>query len=71
MVWQSWEDALLAAVKVHAVDSSSAALAWAQLNVDRLSLASRVLVSSVQLLHPCSQYSDLYLFLKPCAGTRS
>ena len=32
---------------MYAVDSSSAALAWAQLNVERLNLASRVLVSKM------------------------
>ena len=37
--------AVLGVLQVYAVDSSSAALAWAQLNVDRLNLASRVLVS--------------------------
>ena len=47
IAWQSWLDALSAAVQVHAVDSSSAALAWAQLNVDRLDLASTVLVSKM------------------------
>ncbi len=34
-------------MQVYAVDSSSAALAWAQLNVERLNLASRVLVGRI------------------------
>ena len=44
------------AVQVFAVDSSPAALAWAQLNVERLNLASRVLVSKMISCHihvPC------------------
>ena len=41
---------MFGAVQVYAVDTSSEALAWAQLNVERLNVASRVLVSSSCIL---------------------